>query len=486
MIRFGEKLKGYMNETKSSVSRIAEEAGLDRTVLHKYMAGSRLPKTCEEVESIAKALRLSLKDQEKLMEYYNKEIYGEQSYESFQVMKRMLEGIPELALGKEPKQMEYAKGGEIDPFMKKKQGQHFCGRLLVEHMVMRLLEQEGSEKLQIKMIAQPQNIQVMEILLRVGSGRNMEVEHIICLNNSDNNNNILNMHYILALALGNISYESFFYYENQEAHINEMTLLPVLLLVNDYALLCDYRMEQCLILHDEKSVEFFDGQYEKMKTRTEVLTNILTDINEIAATGFLFDDHVFPDLHFSYIPSMIYCLNEKICRDHLLVDEKTKETFIGLLLQAFQGMYDSAGQKEKRYQNIFVLKGLERFLEEGRFPEYPDNCYAPLDLEDRIVIVDRAIDSARKGYVDFFIADPRIVCMYEELDICINHKNGVAFQYPKEFCGQQVILVNEGSIKNGFFKFLDFMKRNRWIYAADTSLRMMEETVEKYRQILKE
>ena len=58
MIVFSELLKSFINEKNISVKKLAANVQMDRTLIQKYMSGSRVPKNYREVQKLADGMML--------------------------------------------------------------------------------------------------------------------------------------------------------------------------------------------------------------------------------------------------------------------------------------------------------------------------------------------------------------------------------------------------------------------------------------------
>ena len=81
MIVFSELLKSFINEKNISVKKLAANVQMDRTLIQKYMSGSRTP---EELQRGAKAGRrndAAAGQQGELLDAYYRNLYGDKTYE---------------------------------------------------------------------------------------------------------------------------------------------------------------------------------------------------------------------------------------------------------------------------------------------------------------------------------------------------------------------------------------------------------------------
>ena len=76
MIVFSELLKSFINEKNISVKKLAANVQMDRTLIQKYMSGSRTPKNYREVQKLADGMMLLPEQQGELLDAYYRNLYG--------------------------------------------------------------------------------------------------------------------------------------------------------------------------------------------------------------------------------------------------------------------------------------------------------------------------------------------------------------------------------------------------------------------------
>ena len=81
MIVFSELLKSFINEKNISVKKLAANVQMDRTLIQKYMSGSRVPKNYREVQKLADGMMLLPEQQGELLDAYYRNLYGDKTYE---------------------------------------------------------------------------------------------------------------------------------------------------------------------------------------------------------------------------------------------------------------------------------------------------------------------------------------------------------------------------------------------------------------------
>ena len=159
------------------------------------------------------------------------------------------------------------------------------------------------------MMMQPDQNEMLKLLLHAVGGRNVILEHILCLDCDGNNNeNIMLIFSVLALAAECRAYHVYYYYDDIRSHINEMTLLPNMVLAGESVFLCNKERSECMILYKSAAAEFFAGQYNYMKKSAAKLA--MHYELEGADEGILRDiqmDGTY--MEFGYFPSVLLFLS---------------------------------------------------------------------------------------------------------------------------------------------------------------------------------
>ena len=138
------------------------------------------------------------------------------------------------------------------------------GKLEVEQAFISLLRKEceraGEEPLFIRMMMQPDQNEMLKLLLHAVGGRNVILEHILCLDCDGNNNeNIMLIFLCWHLPRSAERIHVYYYYDDIRSHINEMTLLPNMVLAGESVFLCNKERSECTILYKSAAAEFLQG-----------------------------------------------------------------------------------------------------------------------------------------------------------------------------------------------------------------------------------
>lgn len=490
MSSYGDNLRKYIKESGISVRKLSIETEINRTLLQKYLSGERIPKNMEEVNGISRCLMLSPIKQHNLIECYNRSRYGEKRYEGFLMIRDMLRGMTNFRVNST---MVLTENGEeiwgddivIEKNSTRTEESYVCmGILEVENALRNILKKKSraGKPWKLQLIAQPEAGNLLKIIMAVCTGQNVEVEQIICLDEEsmEGNQNIKTVYHLLPMLFGSIHYQCLFYYEKKDSHINAMSLIPILILIEDTAMICNYKMDEALVFNKAESINFFRRQYQQIKQWTNLLTPYFRD-NVTEWMNFLqifMTDLMVAEICIGFTPCVTYSLDENILKESLCLREEENQCLMEIVFKKQKALLHIS--EKKTPVNIFEEMGLRRFMETGRSDEYPDDCYTQITPSNRLRMLEVMIDMAESGYMDYRIVNTENLTLDPNFLIYVNED--VVFQYRQSNHLSQYFGVNERSIRQSFQEFVGFAQENGWLYDTKITILRMREILEEYRE----
>lgn len=480
MSLFSEALKEFVEKSHISVRKLSLELNMDRTLFHKYLSGIRIPKSFKEVQNISHAMMLLPAQQKILSEAYAKSIYGEKSYQSFEKIRQILEGMYDLRIRNPIGKMEVSE--ELFPF--KEDGSSFYGRLQVEDALIRLFYRAVSENdgacVMVRMMVQPDLEPIIRTILRLSCRFHLEFEHIICLDcRRSDNDNIGLLLPVLAFEFGEASYQSYFYYDNMDHRLNSIHLLPNMILIGNYVFLCSKDADEALIIRQNAEVEFFRRTYEQVRRNTEKLGIANHNAVTLEETLKLCSEEEKIDLRIGYFPCLTAAITEMMFRQHLKLDEDSKEKVLFFIRQNQAYLTGAQPFQKHPFQNFVSERGLRRFLEEGILPEYPVDILEPFSIKERISIVNRLVQLLKTGAFSFYLADEEQFHMEDAVTVYVGVQGNVHFWLNHGAYGQTVT-VKESGIGETIHSFVDFAIKTGLFYDSSQTVERIERLVLEY------
>lgn len=59
-----------------------------------------------------------------------------------------------------------------------------------------------------------------------------------------------------------VNYHCKYYYDNAQSHINQMTFLPVMILLPDAVFLCNADLDSCSVIRNQTMVNYFSAYFD--------------------------------------------------------------------------------------------------------------------------------------------------------------------------------------------------------------------------------
>ena len=478
MSKFSELLKECINVKKISVSRIAAELGIDRTLFHKYMSGARMPKKYQDVIRIGNVMALTPQQMKELQQAYYISLYGEKNYRSFYNIKRILEGIHDLRVD-HTRWMDIPDEKFQKPDSPPAANTVYSGRLQVEQALVRFLYEHADEKRDVmfRMIIQPDQEELMRVILGGCSGYEGRIEHIICMDSDRNNNeNLERILFILAFNFGKLDYQSYYYYEDVKVYESIANFIPNIVLAEDAAFLCSRGMEECLVLQQSDEMAYYTAQYEKVRRISRPLGIARKNAEPFQSSLDRMYKEAGMELHLGYAPCLLVCIDEQMIYQHLQVDDDLKEKITQHLTAISERTCET-----KKGENYFSEKGLRDFMETGIIPNYPEEIYRSVDQEERMIILQRMIEFSKSGEsISYYMAAEERLSMENSVVIYVERERVVKFHCLGKDFGKTVE-VEEPGIRDTIYLFTEFAKNNDWFYSREETTERIEAIYEEYK-----
>lgn len=272
MSGFSGYLCDFMKKNDISIADLSRETNIDRTVLYRYVKGSRLPSDVKIVFRIADSLQMSVSEGRHLVEEYDKLSLGEDIVYSYRNISKLLQSLSRTNKEKsEQKCWQVVRELKMDApviELNTKEEIAACIMDLFQYI------NEGNQAIpKMYLIMQPVYKEIQKFLFYIFQQSDISVEQIVCLERNVNQSNI-NMQIfqgILPLCFEMSDYKIFYYYDSLSNHINKMSHMPNLVILGDYVIQFDYEMKHGFVVCDNAYVETMHKHYSKMRLNTQEL-----------------------------------------------------------------------------------------------------------------------------------------------------------------------------------------------------------------------
>ena len=220
--------------------------------------------------------------------------------------------------------------------------------------------------------------------------------HILCMNStsqitpSRKDYNLHCLQTILPLYSCDYPYESFYYYDNILSQSNAYHLFPYMILTSSHAVLLSSDYQKGLVFKQPEMVTFFHNIFQEYKASAKPLLKKVCDpFAMLACTGSILSESAGSDYSFQMAPCLSHLLPPSFLEKYLISDFIDRDTLLPLFWEHQQSL-------KKRYEKsksvfIFSEDGVRRFLDTGRFVEYPKEIYRPFEKHDCIFLIQQML-----------------------------------------------------------------------------------------------
>jgi len=481
MSDFSEYLDNYMNENSITSSNLSVDIEVDRTLIHRYRKGTRVPSDEKKVLDIAEALKMNTSEKKMLLEKFDLVNLGEAVVYNYQYMKKLL-GDLQAATNEQINFIPQV--GDINYFDEGKAIVRLNSKdeiiALCAHL---FIDSKEKDDITIQMIFQPVYEEILMLMQNtLGDIRNAKIEHILCLEKNPQKS-FLNLEIfgkVIPLAFREIDYNTYFYYDSLINHVNETSLLPNMLIVDDIVLQFDYEMNYGIAVKDIIYLECMRKEFVKIKNVSEQLLFDRRIPLEWLQTYNSLNENATQAYSIYFQPCFGYCSSTDLFEKYLF-PIPDRDIFIKNIEEHhgnWEGMKWIPPKTMCRKITAYCKEdGIRDFMETGRIGELPKGVYNPLNMDVRSLLIKRLIHLIKSDIIEVVFVDESIP-LSNDIYVYWNDNKQV-FIHKYEDAGLKYININ----LNGFYRsvqdFLDYMEKKNM-------LKTKEEVIERIEKIMRE
>lgn len=482
MLGFSEYLQNFMKTNSISMVELSKETDIDRTVIYRYVKGTRIPSDMDTVARIADAMQMSVSEKKYLLKEYDKLVFGKPMVYSYQYIKKLLRNLerPDRNAVSVKEQWKIVSKIKMDASIIELMTKEEIITYILD--LFRYVAETGDASEKIFLVMQPVYDEIQRFIPQIFSQCNVRLEQIVCMEQNINQSykNLEAFYGILPLCFLLSGYDVYYYYDSLSNHLNTMTSMPNILIVRDYVVQFDYEMEYGFVLKSDTYAMAMCRQYNKMRKES---CNLLVRGNNPELEG---DVTMQMDLQnggcFFEQFYMGICLDRNML-DRIIYPDIEKEKYIDLLQDMWENQneegFADTEDADKGFVSYGSLGSLEKFLKTGKMKELPEMLYAPLSLDERMLVLERMITLAKSGRVHYRILSNKIE-LPEKTQICwdSNRKRFALNQITEKKILQ--VVVEEQSIYRTFQLYLEYLEKKGLVLGESESLDCLVKLQKKY------
>lgn len=479
MTLFSTILSEHIKMKNIRTHPMAQYCGVDRSNMYKIINGKRNPGSEELVHKIADFMRLTPTERKELLEAYKITITG---YETYYRRRNVQDFISNFSARKEEtfdSSSYFSSTLDYSQFTDKLS---INGKTKLNHALFGILALESQkENGHIKLLFQPDSDDFMDILATISKNKkNLKIDHIICLNNTDNITsdkrdynlcclqNIIPM-YNMCLC----DYTPFCYYDSINSHNSNFNLLSSLIITSEYAITFSPQLQYGILFTSKNTLQKFCSIFDELKSET---TPIVCKIDSIFTQFDYFNNLNLGErvgYSFQQEPCIMPMVPLSFPEKYLVSALPDRTNFVLAVKEYIQ-------QKSETLKNlathfIFTEEGICNFLHTGRLFELPDSIYTPIEYSDRVLVIRNLINACQNN--NYYMLRPNAPIANSSLCIYVTVHNGYLLFSSND---QDLVYLNleEPSLLHAFYDYLSSLDESLF-YPTEETVKILKNLLKK-------
>lgn len=484
MSKFSAYLKELLDGQGESISRIAKNAGLERTSIHKALKDERLL-SYTALKKLMRYLQLTLPQVRELTMYYEMLLQGE---DIFRLQEAVCGIMAELA------QFHFSGGSGGRDSARERRLPEFpeliYGKAQVENAVWEIWQYETAKSGAELALFIPAGSSLTDHLIRLWrEGRQFTVCQLVGLApgrspEGAEAENLELLKRLLPLAFVSASsYHAYYYFESTAVSGN-VGPLPYFIITEHFLIAMDEKLSAAQIQTSPELIRLYRKRFLKVTEECQPLCSYAGD------TAGVLDAYMNNTDRSAYYTVMIQpCLGRYYTRERIerqfREEVPGREELIELSDRRFQMLRELKGD----YYTVFSEEGLRQFAADGVAADLPAELILPVGPALRLELLREFQADIEQDAVKGLIADAEELPIPPCVTFTCDPRYGVHFYAIKGFSGGLYscnLHIRDSGIGKAFCRFIKSLPGSRFVYEKERTLKLLDELCEGLERKIKE
>lgn len=479
MTLFSTILSEHLKTKNIRTNPLAQYCGVDRSNMYKIINGKRNPGSEELVHKIADFIRLTPTERREILEAYEITITG---YETYYRRRNVQDFISNFSIKKEdPCDISSYFSSTLD-YSQFTDKLSINGKAKLNHTLFGVLALEAQkEHGHIKLLFQPDSDDFMDIIAAISKNKqNLKIDHIICLNNTDNitsdkrDYNLCCLQKILPMYYTCLcDYTPFCYYDSINSHNSNFNLLSSLIITSEYAITFSPQLQYGILFTSKNTLQKFCSIFDELKADT---TPIVCKIDSIFTQFEYFNNLNLGEkagYSFQQEPCVMPMVPLSFPEKYLVSTLPDRKNFVAAVKEYIRQKSEILKTLSTHF--IFTEEGVSSFLHTGRLSELPDAIYTPIEYSDRVLVIRNLINACLNNNYHMLRTDAPIA--HSRLCIYVTVHNGYLL-FPSSSKNLVYLNLEEPSLLHAFYDYLDSLDESLF-YSTQEAVKILKDLLKK-------
>ncbi|MDO5132337.1 MAG: helix-turn-helix transcriptional regulator [Eubacteriales bacterium] len=406
---FSQQLSSFVAMKNVSIAQMASFCGVDRSSMSKIVHGTRKPSSDELVQQIANFLKLTPEESSLLMEKYQIMQVGLENYRRRKGIHAFLQTclesdnpVPHSAFKTSFYSLPSLQDSGTDSVIL-----HGTGTIFSAYGYIAQLEMQRENGL-LRVRIQPEErfidfTQALRTSTDIADG--FRFQQIIALDEGsaleDNVTfNLRLIHTMVRICKHISNYDIFYYHANVHTGKVTFSFLPYAIISRDYAMQISEDLRFAIVHRKPETVSFFMEIFANLRSACLPMTQSVRDYRDLLYNAKRkLSGH--SAISFQMYPCVNCLLTEDLLQDYISEELPNRSFIIRASLEIIERKNEYLDSSS--VSTLVSEKGLLRFLENGKMPEYSSALYRLPDPAVRIRLLRKYRDLIRQKSLTFHI-----------------------------------------------------------------------------------
>lgn len=480
MSEFSDFFKRLIQEKNINVYSMVQYCNTDRSTMYKFINGKRKLRDLSLFQKISEFMRLSPQEYQEFLKSYHISNIGEYTYYCRKHVESFILNFPDNIIPSKPPKDSYR---PMPEYPKKSQCFSLNTQMEINNYLYWMIHQETSvQGGRLGLLLQPDYDFLFHLLSSIKPSQvPIKIEHIFCLNTSDQITDskklriLLYLKKIMPLFFAGLDYQPHYFYDDINAHFYNLHTFPCLVLTSSCALMCSSNFKQGILYSDQELLDFFWKTFEDIRKETsplfQVVDSVLDECNNLGNMGW----GLTPSYEIQAEPCLVPYITPAILERMVYQQIPGRSS---LLENINNFIAVSRARIPNPNMHMFhTLQGIRRFLETGRLLEIPEDIYSPFTMEERLQMLQDMIPYMDSG--TYHILKGHLENIPPNLHLGFTRYNG--YLLFRNNAGKNVyLIIEESSILSAFMDYASNFDENDF-YGPEESVSYIQKLIEKYK-----
>lgn len=470
MSKFSIYLEEIIRRSGEPISRIAKNAGLERTSIHKALKDERIL-SYSALKKLTQYFQLTISESRELNLYYDILLQGEEVYSTHSEICQLLFDLKHLHFSA----FQYNPQSLADIKFSSKIVQ---GKSETEYTIQTILHRETEISGSVINLYSGNNNPLAETLIKLWrSGRDFTVNQIVSFrqNTTTKNHNQQNIHLIRNLLpvslLSGSRYFAFYCFINDEIQ-ESLNPFPYFIVTTNFMISINIDFSIAYINTDSSLIRFYHKQFEQTKAECQPLISYSNEPLDVLSS---YMNNTDKSGYFTIMtqPCMGRYYTRNIIEKYIRQELPYRRELIEMGVRRFSVL----AEQTNNYYTVFTEEGIKQFIADGIIADLPSAQVLPLEPSDRLILLKQLREDIAADHVNGYIANEDQFAIPQYLTFTCDPHFGLHVYAINDFvggsytCNLHISAVNIGKV---FCDFIHFLPNTKYMYSKDQTLSILD------------